>query len=59
MTTTLTLKQMALAFEAWEKGFRVDPSRYLTAKECAAADVSKLAADRAAYFMELLSSVKV
>lgn len=52
---TVTLGQMAQAFEAWEKGFRADPSSYLTAEECAAANVSALSADRAAYFRELLA----
>lgn len=52
---TVTLEQMARAFEAWENGFRADPSKYLTAEECAAANVSTLSADRAAYFRELLA----
>lgn len=50
----VTLEQMARAFEAWENGFRADPSKYMTAEECAAANVSALSADRAAYFRELL-----
>lgn len=50
----VTLEQMAQAFEAWENGFRAEPSKYLTAEECAAANVSTLSADRAAYFRELL-----
>ncbi len=52
---TVTLEQMAQAFEAWENGFRAEPSNYLTAEECAAANVSALSADRAAYFRELLA----
>jgi hypothetical protein len=52
---TVTLEQMAQAFEAWENGFRAEPSKYLTAEECAAANVSALSADRAAYFRELLA----
>lgn len=51
---TVTLEQMAQAFESREKGFRAEPSKYLTAEECAAANVSTLSADRAAYFRELL-----
>ena len=35
---TVTLEQMAKAFEAWENGCRATPSQYLTADECAAAD---------------------
>lgn len=53
---TVTLEQMAQAFEAWENGFRAEPSKYLTAEECAAANVSALSADRAAYFRELLAT---
>jgi hypothetical protein len=52
---TVTLEQMAQAFEAWENGFRAEPSKYMTAEECAAANVSTLSADRAAYFRELLA----
>ena len=52
---TVTLEQMAQAFEAWENGFRAEPSKYLTAEECAAANVSTLSAARAAYFRELLA----
>lgn len=55
---TVTMEQMAQAFEAWENGFRAEPSKYLTAQECAAANVSTLSADRAAYFHELLRSAK-
>jgi hypothetical protein len=51
----VTLEQMAKAFEAWENGFRAEPSKFLTAEECAAAEVSTLSADRAAYFRELLA----
>ena len=54
---TVTLEQMAKAFEAWENGFRADPSKFLTAEECAALDVSPLSADRASYFRELLAAV--
>ena len=43
-----TLEQLAQAFEAWENGFRAEPSKYLTAEGCAAANVSSLSADRAA-----------
>lgn len=53
---TVTLEQMAQAFEAWENGFRADPTKFLTAEECAAANVSTLSADRAAYFRELLAA---
>lgn len=52
----VTLEQMAQAFEAWEKGFRAEPSNYMTAEECAAANVSALSANRAAYFYELLAA---
>jgi len=54
---TVTLQTMAQAFEAWENGFRAEPSKYLTAEECAAANVSALSADRAAYFRELLGTL--
>jgi len=52
---TVTLEQLAQAFEAWENGYRAEPSKFLTAEECATAEVSTLSADRAAYFHELLS----
>jgi hypothetical protein len=52
---TVSLEQMAQAFEAWENGFRADPTKYLSAAECAAANVSELSADRAAYLCELLA----
>jgi hypothetical protein len=52
---SVTLEQIAQAFTAWENGFRAEPSKYLTAEECAAANVSTLSADRAAYFRELLA----
>lgn len=54
---TVTVEQMAKAFEAWENGFRAEPTKYLTADECAAAEVSQLSADRAVYFRELLGAV--
>jgi len=53
---TVTLAQMARAFEAWERGYRAEPSKFLTQEQCAAAEVSELSADRAAYFHELLRS---
>lgn len=53
------LELMAKAFELWENGFRADPSKFLTPEETAAAEVSQLSADRAAYFSELLSQVEV
>jgi hypothetical protein len=51
---SVTIEQMAKAFEAWENYFRADMSRYMTTEECAASNVSRLSADRAAYFMEIL-----
>lgn len=56
---TVSLKQMAQAFEAWENGFRADPTKFLTAEETAALGVSEVSADRAAYFHELLTTGKV
>lgn len=52
-----SLRQLAEAFEAWENGFRAEPTKFMTADECAAAQVSDLSASRAAYFMELLKAV--
>ena len=51
------LARFARVFEAWENGYRADPSTFLTAEECAAQNVSVLSADRAAYFCELLGRV--
>jgi hypothetical protein len=56
--STDNLELFAKAFELWEKELRVDPSKFLTPEEVAAADVSQLSADRAAYFSELLRLVK-
>lgn len=55
----VSIEQLAKAFELWENGFRADPSKFLTPEETAAAEVSKLSADRAAYFNELLAQVEV
>lgn len=54
----VTLGSLARAFEAWEVGFRADPSQYLTQEQTAALHVSEVSADRAAYFLELLTEVK-
>lgn len=53
----VSIEQLAKAFELWENGFRADPSKFLTPEETAAAEVSQLSADRAAYLSELLSQV--
>jgi len=54
---TVTIHQLAQAFEAWENGFRADPSKYMTTEECAAANVSTISADRAAYLMGLIEAI--
>jgi hypothetical protein len=51
----VTLQQLALAFEAWEHGFRAEPTKFLTLDECAALSVDQVSADRAAYMLELLT----
>lgn len=50
------LVQLAEAFEDWENGFRADPSRFMTAEQCADAKVSELSASRAAYLLSLLQA---
>lgn len=55
-TIRVSIEQMAKAFEAWENGYRADPQKFMTADEVAAAEVSQLSADRAAYFRELLTT---
>lgn len=50
-----TLQDFAVAFEKWESDYRVNPSNYLTHEEVAASGVSEVSADRAEYFMELLT----
>lgn len=55
----MSLELFARAFEAWENGYRAEPSKFMTAEECASAGVSDLSAQRAAYFSELLASVPV
>lgn len=47
--------QLEQAFEAWEKGCRIDPGKYRTADECKRLSVSQLSAERADYFYELLT----
>jgi hypothetical protein len=51
-----SLEQMARAFEAWESDFRANPQEFMSGGACAAAGVSELSANRAAYFYELLIS---
>lgn len=51
---TVNITQMAKAFEAWENGYRANPSAFMTPEECSASGVSELSADRAAYFRELI-----
>lgn len=50
----LTKQQMELAFEAWEKGFRIGPEKYRTEDEVRCLSVSQVSAERADYFFELL-----
>lgn len=45
---------LELAFEAWEKGYRISPEKYRTTEECKFLGVSQLSAERADYFFELL-----
>lgn len=52
-----TLSDIAQAFEAWENGFRADPTKFMTADECAAAQVSAMSASRAAHFWQLLLAI--
>lgn len=51
-----SIENMAKAFEAWENNLRADPGKFMTAEEVAAAGVSQLSADRAAYFCSLLEA---
>jgi len=51
---TVTVQQMAQAFEAWENGYRATPGEYMTPEQCAQAQVSELSANRASYFAQLL-----
>lgn len=55
-TIRVSIEQMAKAFEAWENGYRAEPQKFMSAEEVAAAEVSQLSADRAAYFHELLTT---
>jgi hypothetical protein len=53
-----SLQDFAIAFEKWEKDYRVNPTTYLTTEEIANCDLSELSVDRAEYFMELLTEDK-
>ena len=55
---TVTLGQMAQAFEAWEDGFRAMPENFLTHEQCALVGVSELSANRAEHFYSLLTQVR-
>lgn len=50
----VTIAQMEQAFEAWERGFRIEPDKYRTAQECICLGVSQVSAERADYFFQLL-----
>jgi hypothetical protein len=50
----VTKEQMEQAFEAWEKGYRIEPEKFRTLEECKFLGVSQLSAERADYFYELL-----
>lgn len=47
-------RQLELAFEAWETGYRIEPSKFRPPEECAWLNVSQVSAERADYFFELL-----
>lgn len=55
----LTKQQMEQAFDAWEKGFRIDPEKYRTEDEVRFLSVSQVSAERADYFFELLKLEQV
>ena len=46
---------LARAFEAWETGYRANPTTFRTPEESAALGVSQVSAERADYMLELLS----
>lgn len=50
----VTRAQVEQAFEAWERGYRIEPEKYRTADECKCLSVSQVSAERADYFVELL-----
>ena len=54
---TVTLGQIAQAFESWEDGLRAMPENFLTHEQCALASVSELSANRAEHFYSLLTQV--
>lgn len=57
ISISTTLIEMAQAFEAWERDFRAAPEQFLSAQECAAAEISELSASRASHFAALLGHV--
>ena len=50
----LTKQQMEQAFEAWEKGFRIEPEKYRTEDETRCLSMSQVSAERTDYFFALL-----
>lgn len=50
----ITKTHLENAFEAWEKGCRVNPEMFRTEEECRRLSVSQVSAERADYFFELL-----
>lgn len=57
LTTPITPKILAKAFEAWELGFRAAPQSFRTTEEIAQLGVSQVTAERADYFFALLQHI--
>ncbi|KQO23476.1 hypothetical protein [Acidovorax sp. Leaf78] len=53
-----TLQDFAAAFTAWEQQYRNDPSDFMTAEECRAAEVAEHGERCAIYFNALLRQVR-
>lgn len=56
MNTPITVTRETLidAFEAWENGYRTEPTKFRTAEECDAMGVQQVSVERADYFFALL-----
>ena len=52
------LKDLIIAFQKWEDGFRTNPEEFSTHEEAAEMQVSELSIKRGEYFMQLLKEGK-
>lgn len=54
---TVTIQQLAKAFQAWNHGVRTTPEKFLTADECALMGIDEMSGSQADYFFQLLKDI--